>query len=69
MCLWVAQTKNERQLFVCEIMGKVLHPSDLSLPILITYIAVTILPVHKQMFIGAESNKHLLQKMEYFLVK
>lgn len=34
---------------------------------LLTYIAVTILLAHKQMFIGAKSNEHPLQKREYFL--
>lgn len=65
MCLWVAETKNVRQLFVWELMGKdaisytVLHPSDLSLPSLITYIAVTVLSVHKQMFTEAKRTEYL----------
>lgn len=56
---------NERQLFVWELMGKdaisykVLHPSDLSLPALITYTAVTVTSVHKQSFTGAKSTEHM----------
>lgn len=67
MCLWVAETKNERQLFVWELMGKdaksstVLDTSDLSRPSPITYIAVTVLSVYKQMFAGAKSTEYVLK--------